>query len=83
MSEFPSPLLSQKQLAEILGVSPRTLERWRSEQQGPPFVQLVRDGKVRYRVDDIARWLEAQAVHPNRILTTLADGRVVESWRSP
>ena len=43
--------LSQDELAERWGVSARTLERWRSQQQGPAFLKL--GGKVAYRMEDI------------------------------
>ncbi len=75
-------LWTQQQLAEFLQVSERTLERWRSEQQGPPFIQLVQDGKVRYRTDDVESWLEGQRVKPMRSYAALDDGRIVESWQS-
>jgi excisionase family DNA binding protein len=50
-------LLTQQQLAEELQVSVRTLERWRREGAGPPWVRVGRS--PRYRRDDIDRWLEA------------------------
>ena len=46
-------LLNQQQLANLLGISERTLERWRSEHLGPPFIRLIGLGSVRYRRADI------------------------------
>ena len=66
MCEDRPNLLTQKQVADRLQVSERTLERWRSEHQGPPFVQLVKGGKVRYRAGDVGAWLETQLVRPVR-----------------
>ena len=76
-------LLNQQQLANLLGISARTLERWRSEHLGPPFIRLVGLGSVRYRRADIDHWLEVQRVCPSRSLVRV-DGseRLYDSWRS-
>ncbi len=83
MCEDRSNLLTQKQLADRLQVSERTLERWRSENQGPPFVQLVKGGKVRYRAGDVDAWLETQLVRPMRS-SVRVDGsdRICAVWSS-
>lgn len=51
-------LLTPKQAADVLGVSIKTLEKWRSIDAGPQFVRLGR--LVRYRPIDILAWLELQ-----------------------
>jgi excisionase family DNA binding protein len=51
-------LLTQKQLADELQVSLRTLERWRQEGSGPAFIRVGRS--PRYRRSDIDAWLERQ-----------------------
>ena len=43
--------LSQDDLADRWQMSVRTLERWRSQRQGPAFLKL--GGKVVYRLSDI------------------------------
>ncbi len=43
--------LSQHDVAERWRMSVRTLERWRSLRQGPPFLKL--GGRVVYRIEDI------------------------------
>lgn len=48
---------STKQLAKHIKTSPRTLERWRMEGQGPEYYKLGR--KVIYKSDDIIAYLEA------------------------
>jgi hypothetical protein len=48
------PLLTQKLLARRWHISHRTLERWRCEAAGPPYVRLV--GRVLYRIEDIERY---------------------------
>lgn len=52
-------LLHTPDLAQRLGVSPRTLEHWRLNQQGPPYVRVGR--RVVYREGDVAAWLEKHA----------------------
>jgi excisionase family DNA binding protein len=49
-------LMSPVEVARFLGVPLRTLYRWRSRGDGPRGYRLGRH--VRYRVDDVERWLE-------------------------
>jgi hypothetical protein len=53
--------LNQEQLARRLNVSPRTLEKWRWQRQGPKFLKIV--GRVVYRLEDVEAY-EATHVHP-------------------
>lgn len=56
-------LLSQRQVAQIFGISERTLEGLRQRRLGPPYVKL---GKlVRYDPISIERFLQANTVEPN------------------
>lgn len=43
--------ISTKQAAKLLSISHRTLEDWRLNGQGPPFIKWGR--LVRYRVSDL------------------------------
>lgn len=45
--------LNQNELASRWGMSPRTLENWRSSGKGPAYVKL--GGQVRYRITDIQK----------------------------
>lgn len=49
-------LLSTPKAASRLGLSPRTLEKWRLLGGGPPFRKLGR--RVLYDPEDLADWLE-------------------------
>ena len=49
-------LITQSQLAEMLSVSQRTLERWRVEGFGPQFAKAGR--RILYRLADVEQWLE-------------------------
>lgn len=52
-------LLSTKQAAELLGVSPRTLERWRCyRSDGPPYRAL--GTRCLYHPADLEAWLESR-----------------------
>ena len=56
------------QAAEMVGMSPRTLEYYRTTGQGPAYFKL--GGRVRYAVEDIERWVRAR-----RRYRTRGDGR--------
>ncbi len=43
--------LSQQQVADRWGLSPKTIERWRVQGIGPTYIRLP--GKVVYRLQDI------------------------------
>lgn len=43
--------LSEHELAEKWGISPRTLQRWRWLNQGPNYLKI--GGRVRYRPEDV------------------------------
>lgn len=47
----------QTAVAEALGWSPRSLERWRSKNVGPPFYRAPVGGRVFYRGADLNDWL--------------------------
>ena len=50
--------MSSDDTAQILGLSPRTLERFRLEGRGPSYFKFGR--VVRYRRSTILEWAEAQ-----------------------
>ena len=52
MPEF----MTEKEVAELLRLKRQTLSRWRSDGQGPPFVQV--EGSIRYPRDGLQRWLD-------------------------
>ena len=55
---FPE-LVDRQEAANLLGVSPRTLDRWHLLRVGPPRIALG-GHKVRYRVGALRAWLESQ-----------------------
>ncbi len=50
-------LLTEKEVGQLIGFAPRTLQNWRSRGGGPPFVRVSK-GCVRYRRQDIDAWAE-------------------------
>ena len=53
-------LVSQSQAAEILGVSPRSLETWRIRGGGPAFIKIGR--AVRYDPDDLRAYIDQHRI---------------------
>jgi hypothetical protein len=65
-------LLTPRELEAHIQVPLGTLEQWRYRGVGPPYLRLA-NGRIRYRVADVERWLDASAVAPNR-RAPVADG---------
>ena len=60
----PPRFLNTVQAAEMVGLSPRTLEYYRTTGQGPAYFKL--GGRVRYAVDEIERWVRARRRYRTR-----------------
>lgn len=56
-------LLSEVQASDLLFLSVRTLQTWRSKGCGPAFVRAGR--AVRYRRCDLVAWIDLNTVRPN------------------
>jgi predicted DNA-binding transcriptional regulator AlpA len=56
----PNTLLSPSQAAHYLECSLDTLKRWRRLNTGPKFVRLGSRKLVRYRVEDLDAFIDAQ-----------------------
>jgi hypothetical protein len=52
----PRKYLNEKQAADFLGISPKTLSRWRWAGKQPAFCKF--GGAVRYRLDDLETFAE-------------------------
>ena len=53
-------LATGKEIAEYLGVHPKTVDRWASQGGGPPFIRI--EGARRYDWADIKAWVEEKKV---------------------
>lgn len=65
MAEIPRLLDSPKYIreaeaADIVGLAPSTLTRYRSTGDGPPFVKVGR--VIRYPEDKLLEWLEGRTL---------------------
>lgn len=57
-----APRYNIEQLAETLGVSVRTLNRWHERRIGPARIKV--GGKVLYRVSSVEKWLSDHEQRP-------------------
>jgi predicted DNA-binding transcriptional regulator AlpA len=53
-------LQDEKQTAEILGIKPNTLAKWRLTGAGPKFARV--GSAIRYDPKDVEAWLESRKV---------------------
>lgn len=53
------PLADEDAAAAFLGLSPKTLQRWRWCGRGPAWTKLGAGGVVRYRPEDLRAFVEA------------------------
>ncbi len=51
------PAFTETELARRWNVSIKTLQRWRSEERGPPYIKLSK--AIRYPVDEIVTYEQA------------------------
>lgn len=61
-AEQMPPVMSPKVLAELLEVTPKSLERWRDAGTGPAWLKLPGSSLIRYRREDVVAWLDAARV---------------------
>ena len=64
MNERENGLLNEKEAAQFLAVKPTTLQQWRHRAKGPAYIKLV--GKIKYRMDDLLRYLDEQLIEHGR-----------------
>ena len=56
-----APLLDSLDAARFLNLkTPATLANWRTRGQGPAYIKV--GGSIRYRMEDLERWLSQQRV---------------------
>lgn len=57
------PLLTPDEVAQMLGMKPSTLVRWRRLKQGPPYVR-VGHRTVRYQPEAVRAWMDSRTGRP-------------------
>lgn len=70
-AQFAARYVRTNEAARILGLSPRTLEKYRCHGSGPTFRKL--GGRVVYAVDDLEAWADQAACR------STSDPRYVEA----
>jgi hypothetical protein len=61
----------QRQLARRWNISPRTLERWRWQNDGPSYLKI--GGRVCYRLEDVEAY-ETARFHELKVASSTANG---------
>jgi len=56
--EFECILLSKKEAAEKLHISTKTLDRFRENKAGPPYLMV--GGQIRYKLSSLYKWINSQ-----------------------
>jgi predicted DNA-binding transcriptional regulator AlpA len=56
--ETLQPMLNERDVARITGMSVQTIRRWRLLQGGPKYLKI--GSAVRYKLKDISDWLESR-----------------------
>ena len=56
-----SKKLNTQEAAELLGVRPCTLERWRCKKRGPRYAKL--GSRVMYDIRDLEEWFASSRLH--------------------
>ena len=71
------PAFTETDLARRWNVSIKTLQRWRSEERGPPYIKLSK--AIRYPVDEIVTYEQAirQGMSNEAPLPSLSDAQPV------
>lgn len=61
---MPGDWLTETELGEEYGISPRTLAQWRYQGEGPEYAKL--GGHVRYQRSAVEKWAAERIVKPSR-----------------
>lgn len=56
-----SKKLNTQEAADLLGVQPCTLERWRCKKRGPRYAKL--GSRVMYDIRDLEGWFASRSLH--------------------
>lgn len=79
-TDVREPFVTERAAAAHLGISVRTLQRWRTEPpiMGAPRFYKLGTRRVAYRISDLSRWAEERAFsHTSEADARFADARTV------
>lgn len=71
-----APALTEREVAELLGLSVATLRAWRHRARGPRFLRLGRS--VRYLPSDLADFVRASAVDTTSVSSSDGESEIGE-----
>ena len=65
--KITAELLTTKEVAALLRISPATLVDWRHDQKSPKYYRMGRE--IRYKLADVMKWQESALVpvEPNEV----------------
>lgn len=52
-------LYTKQEVAELIGIHVRTIDKWRKENRGPRFIE-IEGATIRCRQDDLREWIDKQ-----------------------
>lgn len=78
-------LLTTREAAELIGLSPRTVEDWRLRAgRGPDFIRLGKKRGVRYYEEAVKRWLDSRpTIKPKFVPRSRKDASPTARARAP
>ena len=59
--QTPTSFLTELEAADYLGISKKTLQRWRFDHKEPAYAKL-NNKLIRYRLADLDEWMNQQLV---------------------
>ena len=63
---FTSIFLTEYEAAKYLGISKKTLQRWRFDHKGPAYAKL-NNKLIRYHLPELDEWMDQQTItHENK-----------------
>lgn len=67
MSKLTLPTwISVEEYCEIRGITPQTARKERLDGRGPPFFQVGHGTRVRYKLRDVEKFMEAHSSKPRK-----------------
>lgn len=62
LSSLNKNLISEKEAANFLNISVKTIQAWRYKGYGPTYIKFAK--KIAYTVSDLQSFVESQKIHP-------------------
>lgn len=54
-------MIDETQVSEIMGLSLRTIQTWRLNKMGPPYIHIS-SNTIRYLLNDVKHWLQSRRI---------------------